>query len=389
MPEYDFNEPLQRRKSWKWETESVIDGHRVLPMSVADTDFVSPREVTAALQEIVDGREFGYCSYPPDQREVFAEWQRRQHGWELDPGQVVVANGMLGSLVLMLDLVSAPGDGVIIFPPVYQNFAGSIAGTGRVPVGCDLLQQENGRWGVDFAAYRALCARTDTRAVLLCNPHNPVGKAWDSEELREIVRIAQDYDMVVFSDEIHADFVYDRPFLPTIAAAEDKRGIMTLTSGGKTFNLGGLFASYAISADERLRRLLLDALARLHWEQDLFGAWGSWAAYRHGDRYRDELVAYVRRMQQTMVDALNRMPYPVAASLPEATFLLWVDFRASGWSQDEIQRFLVEDAGIGANRGDAYGAGGEGFVRINCATAESRIEEAIARIEQAFARRLA
>jgi bifunctional pyridoxal-dependent enzyme with beta-cystathionase and maltose regulon repressor activities len=194
--------------------------------------------------------------------------------------------------------------------------------------------------------------------------------------------------MTVFSDEIHADFVYDLPFIPTIKAAEDTRGIMGLTSGGKTFNIGGLFASYAMTEDDSLKAMLQEALNKLHWEQDTFSAWGSYSAYKHGYRYRDEVVAYIRQMQTRLVDALNRMPFPVKAALPEATYLLWADFRATGWSQDEIRRFLVEDAGLGFNQGDSFGANGTGFARINCAVPESRIDEAIQRLKNAFAKTL-
>jgi|GEM_PF-922574 len=387
MSKYDFSHPLCRKRSWKWDYESVVDGHNVLPMSVADTDFISPREVTATLREIIDGGEFGYCSYPEDHREVFATWQNKQHDWELDPDNVVITNGLLSSLVLMLEAVSSPGDGVIIFTPVYQNFFDVIRDVSRVPICCDLNCDANNHWSVDIPTYRALREKADTRAVVICNPHNPVGRAWGAEELRSIVGIAQANDLIVFSDEIHADFVYELPFNPTIKVAEDTQGIMTLASGGKTFNIGGMFGSYAMTEDDRLKTVMQQSLKKLHWEQDTFSAWGSYSAYKHGYQYRDEVVSYVRQMQTKLVDALNRMPFPVKAALPEATYLLWADFRGTGWSQDEIQSFLVEDAGLGFNRGDSFGDCGAGFSRINCAVPETRIDEAIQRLETAFGNR--
>jgi cystathionine beta-lyase len=262
----------------------------------------------------------------------------------------------------MLEAVSAPGDGVIIFTPVFPYFFQVITGAGRVPVCCDLICDENNHWHVDISAYQRLCEKTDTRAVIICNPHNPVGRAWRTEELCSMARIAQKNNVIVFSDEIHADFVYDQPFNPTIKVAGNSQGIMTLTSGGKIFNIGGLFASYAVSEDENLKKVLNKALDKLQWEQDTFSAWGSYTAYKYGFRYRDEVVGYVRQMQTRLVDALNEMPLPVKACLPESTYLLWVDFRDSGWTQNEIQRFLVEDAGLGFNRGDSFGTSGAGFV---------------------------
>jgi cystathionine beta-lyase len=384
MPNYDFSQPLARKKSWKWEYESIVDGHRVLPMSVADTDFVSPREVTATLRAIVDGGEFGYPSYPGDHQQVIASWQKQQRGWELDPDNVIIANGLLSSLHLMLESISTAGEGVIIFTPVFQNFFDVISGTERVPLCCNLICDENNRWQLDFPAYQKLCEKADTKAVVICNPHNPLGRAWQAEELRSLVSIAQANNVIVFSDEIHADFVYDQPFNPTIKVADSKQGIMTLTSGGKIFNIGGLFASYAMTEDEKLKSNLLEALGKIHWEQDTFSAWGSYTAYKYGLSYRDQVVSYIRQMQTRLVDALNEMPFPVKACLPEATYLLWADFRETGWTQDEIQRFLVEDAGLGFNRGDSFCTSGTGFVRINCAVPECRIDEAIQRLRHAF-----
>ena len=387
MSNYDFSQPLSRKKSWKWEYASIVDGHRVLPMSVADTDFVSPREVTSALREIIDSGEIGYPSYPDDHCEVFASWQNKQHGWDLDADNVTIANGLLSSLVLMLEAVSAPDEGVIIFTPVYHNFFDVIAGVDRVPLCCDLICDEDSQWCVDVSAYQRLCEKRDTKAVIICNPHNPVGRAWRTEELRSLVRIAQENNVIVFSDEIHADFVFDQPFNPTIKAAGNAQGIMTLTSGGKIFNIGGLFASYAVTEDENLKQILHKALDKLHWEQNTFSAWGSYTAYKYGFQYRDEVVSYIRKMQTKLVDALNDMPFPVKAILPEATYLLWADFRGTGWTQDAIQRFLLEDAGLGFNRGDSFGAGGSGFVRINCAVPEFRIDEAIQRLGNALKNR--
>ncbi len=388
MPEYDFSQTLERPRSWKWNEEGSVDGHAVLPMSVADTDFLSPREVTEALREIIDGGEFGYSCYPEDHCEVFAAWQKRQHGWAPDPADVIISHGLLGSLVMMLDAVSAPGDGIILFPPVYHSFFEVVAGAARVPVCCDLICDAQNRWHIDLEAFQRLCESNDTTAVIVCNPHNPVGRAWGVDELRSLIAIAQANDVIVFSDEIHADFVYDLPFNPALAAAEDKRGIMTLTSGGKTFNIGGLFSSYAVSEDAGLKEMLQAALDRLHWHQNTFSAWGSYVAFKHGHRYRDEVVTYVRDMQTRLVEAINRMPFPVKAVLPEATYLLWIDFRETGWSADELHRFLVEEAGLGLNRGDSFGANGAGFARINCAVPQSRIDEAIRRLQRAFEQRL-
>ena len=384
MPRYDFSVPVDRRRSWKWECENIVDGHAVLPMSVADTDFISPYEVTETLRDIVDNGQFGYSRYPDDEREVIAAWQQKQHGWKVQSDHLVIANGLLPSLAIMLGKVTNPGDGVILFSPVYHNFFDTVAGIGRVPTPCELRCDDSGEWHLDLERYRTLCENGANRAVLICNPHNPVGRVWRRDELAKLIEIAQQHGLTVFSDEIHADFTYDEPFVPAISAAAERHGIMTLSAGGKLFNLGGLFSSYAITEDTELRSMLEASLADLHWHQNTFSAWGTWAAYRHGHDYRDEVVRYVRAMQVRMVDAVNAMPFPVRACLPEATFLLWLDFRETGWPADEIEHFLVREAGLGFNRGDSFGPGGAGFMRANCAVPESRIDEAIRRLTTAF-----
>jgi cystathionine beta-lyase len=147
-----------------------------------------------------------------------------------------------------------------------------------------------------------------------------------------------------------------------------------------------MFASYAMTEEDSLKNMLRKALEKLHWQQNTFSSWGSYSAYKYGYQYRNEVVGYIRQMQTKLVDAINRLPFPVKTALPEATYLLWVDFRGTGWNRGDIQRFLVEDAGLGFNRGDSFGAAGAGYVRIDCAAPESRIDEAIQRLTDAFGR---
>ena len=384
MFEYNFNKPIVREKSWKWQHENVIDGHTVMPMSVADMDFISPYEVTAMMQEIVDNGMFGYCSIPDEHEHLIAKWQQNYYNWDVSSKDILITNGLLVSMFMMLTKVSEPGDGVVVFSPVYQNFVSAIKSACRSPRVCNLLCDEYNNWTLDIEAYEKLCRDSTTTCVIICNPHNPVGRAWTAQELDTLIRIAQEHNVIVFSDEIHSDFVFDSTFNPAIKSARNKQNVITFSSGGKVFNIGGLYSSYAITQDKELKNTLLALLKNDQAHPNTFSLWASYAGYKYGHQYRQEVVAYIRRMQEKMVTAVNQLSLPISANLPEATYFLWADFRDTGWTQKQIQEFLIIDARLGFIPGDRYGQNGEGFVRINCAVPEFRIDEAIQLLEKAI-----
>jgi len=388
MPQYNFNQPIARKKSWKWQHENVIDGHTVIPMSVADMDFISPYEVTAMMQEIVDNGMFGYCSIPSEHEHVIAKWQQDYYDWDVSPNDILITNGLLVSMFMMIKEVSEPEDSVVIFSPVYQNFVTGIKSVNRTPKVCNLLCDEYNNWTLDFATYEKLCREPTTTCVIICNPHNPVGRAWTVQELDTLIRIAQEHNVIIFSDEIHSDFVFDTRFNPAIKAAKSKQNVITFSSGGKVFNIGGLYSSFAITQDKELKNTLLALLKNDQAHPNTFSLWASYAGYKYGHQYRQEVVAYIRRMQEKMATAINQLPLPITANLPEATYFLWADFGYTGWNQKQIQEFLIVDARLGFIPGDRYGQNGEGFVRINCAVPEFRIDEAIQLLEEGINKRV-
>ena len=318
MNHYDFSKVINREKSWKWDHEGIINGQQVLPMSVSDMDFISPYEVTQALREIVDNGVFGYCSFPRGHEEAIADWQKSWHNWNIDPRNIVLTNGLLTSMFLMLKAISNPGEGVIIFTPVYQNFADGIRGANRLAVPCELICNKHNYWNIDFDHYESLCKKASTRAAILCNPHNPVGRLWTKEELNKLISIAQDNDVIVFSDEIHSDFFFETPFNPALVATEDKRNIIVFSSGGKIFNIGGLYSSYAVTEDLHLRKRLDSVLENDAGHPNTFSIWASYTGYKNGYQYRKEVVDYIRKMQTKMVNAINQLPFSISASLPRS-----------------------------------------------------------------------
>lgn len=384
---YDFNEIYQRIASEKWEYDSVINGFPVIPMSVADTDLVSPVEVRQALIEVCNRREFGYPAYHDDFKDVLASWYDRYYDWRPDTADIIETPPLLMTMGAFIRGMTQCNESVVVMTPVYHSFARTIRENHRAVTECDLLRDENNHYTIDFEKLEDTCSRPENKILIFCNPHNPVGRCWTEEKVRKVAAIAQKTGTILISDEIHADFVYDEKcYTPVMKAAENLNGIIVFSSGGKLFNIGGIFSSYVFTADPVFKKQMAVVLKELHFQPTAFAHEAAYAGYKYCHDYREEVVNHIRKMQIKLVNGLNNMPYPVKANLPEATYLVWADFNDTGWSGDRIQEFLVQDAGLGFNRGDQFGVAGTGFARINCGVPESRIDEALSRLEKAFSK---
>ena len=204
---------------------------------------------------------------------------------------------------------------------------------------------------------------------------------------RTSIDIAQRTKTILISDEIHGDFTFDdHVYTPVLKAAKNKEGLITFSSGGKLFNIGGIFSAFVMTTDPRLQEQIRICIKELHWQPTAFAHEAPYAGFKYGHDYKAQLVEHVRKMQIKFVNGLNNMPYPVRANLPEATYLCWVDFSQTNWSADRIAKFLIEDAALGVNRGDSFGQAGAKFARVNCAVCERKIDEALSRLENAFKR---
>lgn len=386
---YDFNEIYDRQMSEKWMYDSVIDGYPVIPMSVADTDLVAPIEVRLALMDVCSRREFGYPGYHADFKDVLASWFERYYAWRPAEEDIIETAGLLMTMGRLIFDMTTPDQKTVLMTPVYHAFGNTIRDNHRQVIECDLIRDENNHYTVDFDALRAACARPDAKFLILCNPHNPIGRCWTAEEIVRIVEIAQSTDTILITDEIHGDFVYQdtgMTFTPVLKVAKDPKGIVMVSSGGKLFNIGGIFSSFFITADPELKRQLEIVLKELHFQPTAFAHEAAYAGYKHGHDYRAQVVEHIRKMQVKLVGGLNSMPYPVRANLPEATYLVWADFSPTGWTADQIQDFLVKDCGLGFNRGDQFGQAGARFARINCGVNDAKIDEALQRLNAGFAK---
>lgn len=377
----DFDHPPDRRgsDSIKW---GKYAGRDVLPMWVADMDFAAPQCVTDALHQRVDHGVFGYGSPPMSLAGAIVEALQRDHGWAVNPDWLVWLPGLVSGLNIVCRAVGEPGDEVLTAVPVYPPFLSAPRYSERRLTTIDLRRSE-ARWLWDFGRLeRAVSPRS--RLLMLCNPHNPVGRAWSRDELTSFAQIAEQHDLVICSDEIHCGLVLDEQMqhipIATLAKAIEERTI-TLMAPSKTWNIPGLGAAFAVVSNPKLRRQVLDAMHGIVPHMNVLGYAATEAVYRHGEAWRQQLIDYLRGNATCVAEAIAGMP-GLSTWQVEATYLAWIDTRPLAL-RDPVRFF--EDAGVGLSDGADFGS--PGYVRLNFGCARSLLDEALQRMHDAVVSR--
>ncbi|NHQ74403.1 pyridoxal phosphate-dependent aminotransferase [Roseovarius gahaiensis] len=386
----NFDRPIDRHNthSQKWDMMEKIYGvpsDGGIAMWVADMDFQPPHCVSAALQRMVDHGIYGYYG---DERSYLAAigwWMAERHGWKIDPDWVFTTHGLVNGTAMCVDAFTDPGDGVVLFTPVYHAFARIIKAAGRHVVECP-LSNANGRYEMDFAAYDDILDGSE-KLLILCSPHNPGGRVWTREELQGVADFAKRHDLLLVSDEIHHDLVMPGQTHTPMPLADDSilDRLVMMTATTKTFNIAGAHLGNVIIPDDALRARFATRMAALGLSPNSFGLVMAEAAYSpEGAAWVDELTLYLDGNRQVFDKAINAIPG--LRSMPlEATYLAWVDFSGTGMDRAEFTRRVEQDARIAANHGPTFGTGGEDFLRFNLATPRARVKEAAERLQQAFA----
>jgi cystathionine beta-lyase len=377
---FDFDQAPDRggTGSLKWDKYA---GRDILPFWVADMDFLSPPAVVEALHARVDRGVFGYTiPYEEVVRETLA-YLRRVHNLDAEADWLVWLPGMVPALNLCCRAFGQPGSGVVTFIPVYPPFlsAPHFSDRRRITVP---LATEGERWIIDWNALER-AVTPDSELFILCHPHNPVGRVWRRDELERLVEFCEACDLVLCSDEIHCDLILDNvPHVPTLSLGpRAAKRTITLLSPSKTYNLPGLACAYAVIPDAELRATFKRAARGIITEVNAFGYAGCAAAYRHGEPWRQELLAYLRGnrdlVYRTIAQAMPRI-----RMLPmEATYLAWLDVR--GLNLENPVKFF-EDAGVGLSNGNDFGT--PGFLRLNFGCPRARLQEGLDRMARALAR---
>lgn len=375
--EFDFDTIIDRSgsSSEKWDRYA---GRDIIPLWVADMDFRSPPAVIAALHERIDHGVFGYTHPSAGLVEAVLAHLQRDFDWRVEPEWLVWLPGLVCGLNVLCRSVGAEGDEVITFTPVYPPFMSAPALNGRITVKVP-LKQGGGRWLMDLEAVeRAITPRT--RMLLLCSPHNPVGRAWSRTELEQVAALAERYNLVIGSDEIHAGLILDEgtQHLPIAALSpETARRTITLLAPSKTYNIPGLGCSFAVIGDPALRKRFIKGAGRIVPHVNILGYSAAEAAYRHGEEWRRSLLEYLRGNRELVTTAINAIP-GLSMTHVEATYLAWIDTRASGI---EKPGEFFEQAGVGLSDGVDFAA--PGFVRLNFGCCRSLLVEALQRMARA------
>lgn len=359
----------------------------MLPMWVADMDFQAPPAVLERMRRAVDHGIFGYTAVPPEVWDTVAQWTERRYGWNVEPRWMSYTAGVITGLNIAIQTFTRPGEKIVIQPPVYPPFSNSVLSNGRRLVNNPLILDAEGVYRIDVDHLRSVVDK-DTRMIVLCNPHNPVGRAWTRAELEAVAEIALERDLLVFSDEIHADLLlHDQPHVPFARLGpEVAERTITGIAPSKTFNIAGLKASVIITPNEKLRNDFDAAQARTFglYEANSFAIVGMQAAYGEGEPWLEAVLEYLRGNRDEALEFMARRLPHVRVSPPDATFLLWLDFSTFGMLHDEVARILTEEARVILNDGRAFGPGGDNHFRLNFGCPRSMLTSGLDRLACAF-----
>lgn len=384
---WNFDEPVKREDTncIKYDRREQIFGKKdIIPMWVADMDFKTPDFVTDALSEQLSHGIFGYSFRSPEYYSSITGWMKCRHNWSVEKEWLVFTPGIVPALNICTLAYTKPGDSIIVQPPVYFPFFSAAEAHGRKLV-YNQLKEADERWVMDFGSLVS-SIDSNTRMIIISNPHNPVGRVWTSEELQELSSICLKNNILILSDEIHCDLVLPGFRHSPIATISEEVAANTITciAPSKTFNLAGLSTSTVIISNPSLRKSFSRIVENLHiGNGNIFGTAASVAAYTHGHEWLDALIEYIDHNADFVIDFCRKMIPELVPVQPEATYMIWIDCRKLGMNGKDLQNFFVHKAGIGMNEGSTFGPGGEGFMRMNLGTTHQTVIKAMEQIEKA------
>ena len=385
----DFDEVIDRRgtHSSKWDTMEELYGvspDSGLSMWVADMDFRAPKIIQEKLHGINSHGIYGYYGDYKEYNNSIKWWMKNRHNWEIDTSWIFTTHGLVNGTGLCIDAFTKPGDGIILFTPVYYQFSNLVEAANRKVVECPLKLIDN-HYHFDFVAYERNLSG-DEKMVILCSPHNPGGRVWTKNELQEVAKFAKKHNLVLVSDEIHHDLVYPNKSHTVMPIADpsvcDRLVMMTATT--KTFNIAGAHSGNVIISNPNLRQKFSQRIKALGISPNSFGLFMATAAYSpEGAQWLDELMHYIDGNRVIFDREINKIPG--LSSMPlEGTYLAWVDFSGTGMEEKEFIYRVQEKAKIAVNHGSTFGTGGEKFLRFNLATPRTIVVEATKRIKDTF-----
>ena len=390
---YDFNQICDRKNTncFKWDfIQSIFGNDDVIPMWVADMDFPVATPIVEALKRRAEHEFYGYTKASADVIQSIVDRMWDKYAWKIKPEWIVFTPGVVPALNITVRMLTHPGDEIILQEPVYYPFFPAVTFSG-----CQIVNNQlkliNGRYEMDYedlehqfhARIGMLPVPNRIKAIMLCNPHNPVGRLWSKEELTKLGDIAIKHGVVVISDEIHCELLFKgHQHTPFASISEEfEQNSIVCMSPSKTFNLAGLEVSSIIIPNKKLRHLFINTRTGILPEPNLFGYTALEAAYRFGDEWLDQLLDYLQGNLDFLLKYFaNRIP-KIKVIKPQGTYLIWLDCRDLGMDDMTLRNFMRDKAKVGFDDGFLFGSGGSGFQRMNIACPRPIIEEALIRIE--------
>lgn len=381
-----FDEVIDRRNTYslKWDYSEEIFGKRdILPMWVADMDFKSPTPIKEAVIDRAQHGVFGYTRGLEKLSDSLTGWMKKRHDWEIYDKWLVYSPGVVTSVNTAILAYTNPGDKVLMQTPIYYPFYSSIRNNERELV-TNPLKNNNGYYEIDFKDLERKLS-SNVKAMILCSPHNPIGRVWKIHELEEVLRLCKKYNVIIISDEIHSDLVFKgHKHVPIGALDENFKNCVTLVSPTKTFNIAGLSVSAAIIPDEKLRRKFTDTINKNGADMlNIFGLEGARAAYTYCEEWLEELLLYLEDNLNMLEEYFKDNIPQIKVIRPEATYLAWLDCNKLPIPAEELKDFFINEAGVGLNDGLTFGKEGHGFQRLNFACPRTILLDGLERIKKA------
>lgn len=383
---YNFDEIVNRENtdSVKYDLRKVIfEKEDVIPMWVADMDFKTPDFIINAIKERLNHEVFGYSFRSKSYFESIINWLKRRHKWEVQSEWMSFGPGIVPAINMAVMAYTKPGDKIIVQTPVYFPFFSAIVNNDRVQIE-NPLQLKNDRYCIDFTDLEKKLK--EAKMIILSNPHNPGGSVWTKDELKRLGDLCVKNNVIILSDEIHADLVFkDFKFTPLASISKEIADCtVTFIAPSKTFNLAALATSSLICSNNELKEKYDKVLDTIHIGMgNVFGAVASEAAYNFGDEWLDQLMEYLSGNLDYLNHYLKENIPQIKMIRPEGTYLVWLDCSELNMIDEELKNFIIQNAGLGLNAGTMFGTGGEGFMRINIACPKQTITDALTRLENA------
>lgn len=386
---YDFDTVIDRHHTdcLKWDHNDITYGtDDLLPMWVADMDFKVPDPIMNAMGKRLEHGVFGYTFRSKTYNRIIKDWVGRRYGWEIDDDWITFSPGVVPAMAIALQAVTRPGDEVMILSPVYGPFFHVVTNNGRSLINCPMDKDATGKYTFSIERMEAMAGKR-LKVLMVCNPHNPVGRVWSKEELETLALFAKRHDILVISDEIHADFTYSEcthiPFASLSPDAENRT--IACYAPSKTFGLAGLSTSYIVIPNTHVRNAFNDILNALEVDNgNIFGFVALMSAFTECDDWLSQLLAYLEANRDYACTFFHDKVPGVNVWKPEATYLLWLDCKGLGFeSNKELDEFFIKKARLGCNRGVRFGLQCEQYMRLNFGCPRSLLQQGLEQLAQA------